>query len=236
MPPRTPLLRPDRFFAERELNGLRLLVVATILVFSVPAAVSGLGWIITERVDGTVMVDNPNRPSEAFCQGAPASMDAGCDAPAEVERDVDEPIDDALGQFVGPALLGFPLVLLLVGLLLHAGSWLADGSNGAAESFAVAMWGLVPSTLGLVFGLALMWLVYDPLTVTPETGAEVLVEHTRRELQPLARWGPLVGGLSTLWGAVIWRYGLMEERGLDGVEASMVAEVTAVVLWGLSLV
>ena len=236
MPPRTPLLRPDRFFAERELNGLRLLVVAVVLVFSVPVAVSGVGWIVTERVDGTVMVDNPNRPPEAFCQGAPDSMDAGCDAPAEVERDVDGPINDAMGQFMGPALLGFPIVLLLVGLALHAGSWLADGTNGAVRSFAVALWGLAPSLVGLVLALAVMWLVYDPLTVTPETDPSVLVEHTRWELQPLLRWGPVVSGLTTLWGAIIWRYGLVEERGLPGTEASVVAGVTAVLFWGLSLV
>lgn len=236
MRPRTPLLRPDRFFAERELNDLRLLVVATILVVSVPAAVSGVGWVLTERVDGTVMVDNPERPSEAFCQGAPDSMDAGCDAPAEVERNVDGPIDDAMGEFVGPALVGFPLVVLLVGLLLHAGSWLADGTNGPARSFAVALWGLVPSLLGLAFALAVTWLVYDPLTVTPETDPSVLVEHTRRELTPLTTWGPVVSGLVTLWGAVIWRYGLVEERGLRGAEASAVAGVTAVLLWGASVV
>lgn len=236
MAPLSPLLRPDRFFAERELNGLRLLVVATVLVFSVPVAVSGVGWIITERVDGTVMVDNPNRPSEAFCEGAPASMDAGCDAPAEVERNVDGPINDALGQFMGPAIAGFPLVLLFVGLLLHAGSWLADGTNGAAQSFAVALWGLAPSLFGLVFSLAVIWLVYDPLTVSPGTDPSVLVGHTRAELQPLTTWGPVVGGLMSLWGAVIWRYGLMEERGLRGTEASMVAGVTAVLFWGLSLV
>lgn len=234
MPPRTPLLRPERFFAEHELNGLRLLVVATVLVFSVPAAVAGMGWITTERVDETVMVDDPNRPSEAFCQGAPDSVDAGCDAPAEVERGVDGPMNDALGRFVGPALLAFPLALLLVGLVLHAGSWMADGTNGAAQSFAVALWGFVPTMAGLVALLAFMWLSFDPLTVTPESEPAVLLSHTRAQLQPVERWGPVVSGVSVLWGAVIWRYGLVEERGLRGTETSLVAGLAAVVLWGLS--
>jgi len=99
----------------------------------------------------------------------------------------------------------------------------------------VALWGLAPSVFGLAVSLAAMWLVYDPLTVSPGTDPSVLVEHTRAELEPLTTWGPVVGGLVSLWGAVIWRYGLMEERGLRGTEASMVAGVTAVLLWGTSV-
>ena len=197
MRPRTPLLRPDRFFAERDPHALRLLVVGCVLLLSLPVAVSTVGWIVTERVDGTVTVDNPGRPSEAFCRGAPDGMDAGCDAPARVERNVDEPIREALGQFYGPALLAFPIALAFVGGLLHAGSWLLEAENGAGATFVVAAWGLLPSVVGLLGFVALFALLLDPLAVTPDSDPRVLVEHVRTELGPLSRWGPAIGGLTT---------------------------------------
>lgn len=235
MPPLTPLVRPDRFFAERDPHGLRQLVVGIVLVLSLPVAVGGLGWIVTERFDGTVVVDNPNRPSEAYCENAPPSMAEGCDAPARVERDVDAVLWEALGEFVGPALLGMPIAILLVGGLLHGGSWLLEGENGAGESLAVALWGMVPSLFGLAVLLVVFAALLDPVTVTPESNPDLLVDRMEADVAPLARWGPLVSGATTLWGAVVWRFGLEHERGLSGTEATALAGGVAVLVWLLSL-
>jgi len=66
MPPFTPLFRPDQFFAEQDFHAGRITAVGLLLVFSHPIGVWGVSWVLQERIDGTVMVDNPNRPSESF--------------------------------------------------------------------------------------------------------------------------------------------------------------------------
>ena len=236
MKPLTPLVRPDRFFAESELNALRLLAVGVVLTFSVPATISGLGWILTERVDGTVVVDNPDRPPEAFCSDALDAVDEGCDAPKRVERDVDVSIDRAVGDRIGSTLLAVPLGLLVVGGTLHAGSWLLDGENGAGESFAVALWGMAPSVLTLVGLLLVVYVTFDPLSVTPNTGASAFGDHLMTELQPATRVAPVLSGVTALWSAVIWRYGLVHERGLSGAEATGLAGSVAALSFLATLV
>lgn len=222
MPPRTPLLRPDRFFAERDFHGLRLLALTVVLTASGPAAVYGLGLIVTDRVDGSVMVDNPDRPPDFYCETASDDADA-CGEPERIEQDVDVAFRNALEGFYGAAILGFPLALLLVGGLLHAGSWLLAAENGAPESFAVAAWGLAPSVIGLVVSLGLLWLTFDSLTVTPETGTEPFVAHVRTQLRPIERIRPAITVVTALWSGVVWRYGLVYERGLAGGEATGLA-------------
>ena len=236
MKPQTPLLRPDRFFAERELNGLRLLLVAVVLTFSVPVAVSGLGWIVTERVDGTVVVDNPDRPSEAYCENAPETMAEGCDAPAQIEQDVDVSIDRAVGDLLGASILAVPLGLLVYGGLLHAGSWLLDGENGAARSFAVALWGMAPSVFSLVVLLLVVYATFDPLSVTPDTGTSAFGDHLRTALRPAMRVAPVLSAVTALWGGVIWRFGLVHERGLSGGEATGIAGSVAVLSFLVTLI
>lgn len=236
MAPRTPLLRPDRFFAERDVHGTRLAVVATALVLSALGTLWGVIWILTERFDGTVTVDNPERPSETFCRNAPESMAEGCDAPAEIERNIDAVLWEASGEFLVPVLIAFPIVLLVIGALLHVGSSMLGGDNGIAESFAVALWGLVPSVFSFVVMLALIALVVDPVTVTPDSTPSVLEERLRADLRPVMQWQPFVTGVTALWGGIIWRFGMEVERGLSRGEAIGLAGSVALLFWLFSFV
>lgn len=236
MPPITPLLRPDRFFAEQDFHGLRILTVALLLIVSLPIGVWSLGWVLQERMDGTVMVDNPNRPPESFCEGASKSTDMGCDAPAQIERNIDAVLSEAIGQLIGPAVLGILIVIVLIGGLLHAGSWMLGGENGPAASFAVGLWGLVPSLFSLLIGVGLLFVLVDPLTVTPESNSAVVTDQIRADLKPLEKWRPLLTGITMLWSGIIWRFGLLYKRGLTGGEATGVAGSVAIIFWLLSLV
>ena len=245
MPPLTPLLRPDRFFAEAEFHVLRLLAVAIVLTFSVPVAVSGLGWIVTERVDGTITVDNPNRPSESYCENAPPIADAGCDAPARIEQDVDVSIQRAVDDLLSATILAVPIALLVNGGILHAGSWLLNGEDsedgeggddgeggegdegGAAESFAVALWGMAPAVVPLGVLLLVVYATFDPTTVTPETDPGAFADHLWAEFRTAFRVAPFVSAAAALWSGIIWRFGLVDMRGLSGGEATGLAGALA---------
>lgn len=232
MPPYTPLLRPDRFFAERDISRVRMLVIALLAVATFPLAMWGVEWILRAHIDGTVMVDNPDRPSEPYCEVR--FMNPECDAPAHVERNFDAALSEALGQFTELFIVVSLVMVVLIGGLLHAGSWLVDGENGVRASFAVALWGQVPGLLGLVFTLGLAYVLLDPMTVTPDSDLAVLADRIRTDLQPLVTWGPLLSGVITLWSGIIWRFGLQHKRGLTGSEATAVAGSVAVGFWLLS--
>jgi hypothetical protein len=236
MPPATPLLRPGRFFAERGIDGPRTLAVALAVLGSLPLGILGVGYVLRARIDGTVRVDNPNRPSERFCEGMANSMDLGCDEPAQIERNIDAILSEAVGELIGPALIGIVLAVLLIGGALHAGSWLFDGENGVKASFAVAIWGLLPSLISLFVGVLLLFVVLDPITVTPRDDPSVMTERVRADLAPLLRWQPLLSGATTLWSGVVWRAGHVEARGLTSGEATGVAGIVAILTWVLSLV
>lgn len=231
----TPLVRPDRFFAERSLHPTRLFVVVTVLVLSGPATVWGVGWVLTDHLDGTVMVDNPERPPDSYCRNAPESMAEGCDRPAEVERNADAVLWEAVGRFVLPSLFGFPFALLVVGGLLHVGSWMLGGENGATESFAVAAWGLLPQVFGILALLALLAVALDPVAVTPDTDVAAMAESVRADVRLVGQWRPVVVGATAVWGGAIWLFGLEHERGLARVEAAGLAGSVVLLVWLFSI-
>ena len=234
MPPRTPLVRPDRFFAERAIYGGRVLALVILHVFSLPLAVWGVGQVLQARIDGTVLVQNPNRPSEQFCEGAPTSMDM-CDAPAHVERNIDTLLADQAGELLAPALLGIGSVIVLVGSALHVGAWLFDGSSGFGTSFTVALWGLVPLLFSLLAGIALLYVFLDPSTVTPESDPVVLAERVQAALVPVQQVQPLLTTVTALWSGLIWRFGLQHKQGLTSGTATATAGAVVGLIWLLSL-
>jgi hypothetical protein len=238
--PRTPLLRPDRYFDERGVSIARCLAVLALVTTAMTAGVYGLGWVLTERIDGTVTVDNPERPPDAVCDSAAASpetasdvggeMESRCDEPKEVERDIDELLWKGVSDAAGQVMLGFPLLWLFVGLLLHAGSWLAGGDGSAANSWAVAAWGLAPGVAGLAAGLLVLSLTVEPTTVSAATEPTALRRHVVDSLGALEAVGTVTGVVTTLWGAVVWRFGLQEGRDVHGTAASAVAGGAALFL------
>jgi hypothetical protein len=238
MSPRTPLLRPDRYFDDREPTIVRISVVFLVLLAAGPIAVYGVGWVLTEHVDGTVMVDNPTRPPDWVCEDTPtedSAFDRGCDEPKEIERNVDSILWDAMDRFLGPAFIAFPLAVGLVTLLLHGGVSLAGRSRGLFRTFAVAAWGIVPSLLFIPVMLVAFSLVLDPVTVSPGDDPSVVLQPLIANLESVGPYGSAGGVVSAVWGGVIWRFGLEDQHELDGMDATIVAGLVALLtaLFGL---
>jgi len=143
-----------------------------IVVLATVASLAAV-WILTEtfaaRTDGTVLVDDPDHPGEAFCEGPLGENESDCEQLPDVERDIDAAIHEARGRLFGSLFLAVPVGRLFVGLLLHAGSRLAGGEGGVGDSFAVAAWGMIPGVVALAVGPAVLRLTFDPVTVTPGT-------------------------------------------------------------------
>jgi hypothetical protein len=228
--PLTPLLRPDRYFAERELRFVRVMAVVGLLVAAGPAVVYGVGWVLAENLDGTVLVDNPERPPDWVCEGDGGSAvfdEADCDAPEQVERNVDAILWDAVEEVVGPAILAYPLALVVLTLLLHAGAWLAGAEHGLSPTFAVAAWGMVPTLVLLPVSLVALSLTLDPVTVSPGTDPETAIRPLVAQIRSTEPLSGVVTAVTAVWGGLIWRFGLLHEQGLPGTEATTVAGLVA---------
>ena len=241
MAPRTPLLRPDRYFADREPTFDRGLVVAALVVVGTLVMVAGLGAVFTAKIDGTVMVDNPDRPSEQFCDGqmnesfSETNTTFGCDEPAEIERNIDVIIDEAMGQFYGPVLVGAPVFLFVVAGLLHLGTALAGGQGSFGNTLTVAAWGFAPTLVTMPLAIAALWVTMDPVTIS--TGMEPATFQSML-LGRINEWVPIALALNaagSLWGAVIWVFGLERGRNVSRGGAAVVAGIVALLLFVIGL-
>jgi len=236
--PRTPLLRPDGYFAERDPDFPRIAAVVGLLIAAGPAVVYGVGWVLAANLDGTVTVDNPERPPDWVCEDDTSSEmfdDADCDAPREIERNVDTVLWDAIGELAGPAVVAYPLALAVLTLLLHAGAWLADAERGLASTFVVAAWGTVPTLLLLPVSLVGLHLALDPVTVSPGVDPGTAIEPVLDRIRAFEPYGAVVTLLTAVWGGVVWRFGLVHEQGLPGTEATVIAGIVALLAAAVGL-
>lgn len=238
MSPRTPLLRPDRYFAERDLDLARVAAVFVVVVLSGVSAVYGIGYLLVTHVNGTVMVDNPERPPEMFCDDGMSTdfyNETACNAPKQVEQNIDPIIWDAIGEIAGPMFVGMLLLVAGVTVLLHLGSWFAGGTNGLSASFGVAVWGTAPIVFVMPVSLAILWITLDPVTISAASAPEHAFEELTTQLHAHHWIGIGSSVLSGLWSATIWRFGLEHERNLTGAGATVVAGMVAllVILGGM---
>ncbi|WP_254823530.1 Yip1 family protein [Haloglomus halophilum] len=229
-PPSTPLRRPDRYFSERTASLGRGVAVAGLTILVLLAGVYALGWMFAANIDGTVTVDNPAYPGDTFCDGdSPGRFTpSGCDEPEQVERNIDHFIWKAIGTVAGQLAIGLPIVWVLVAGTLHAGSWLANGEGPFGRTLTVAAWGMVPALLGMVVTLLAFWVTFDPITVSSGQDPAAFRDQAIAQLDAMRLVGQASGVLTMAWGAVIWRFGLLHERGVSGTAASAVAAVAAV--------
>lgn len=190
---------------------------------------------MTERIDGTVEVDNPDRPPDAFCDN---DIDLGetddCNQPRKIEKNVDAVLWDVWGTVAGQLLLVLPIVWSILAILLHVGSRLSGGENGVVATFGVAAWGLVPSLAGGIVAVVVLYFVFDPITVTP-ANQDTALETAKHSFRALDANLWVLGLVTAAWTAVIWRYGLENRQGISAVAAWSVAGSVAAILFVIGL-
>lgn len=230
MPPRTPLLRPDRYFAERDLHLGRVFLVFGLVLASALGLTYGVGYVLTTHVDGTVLVDNPDRPPEAFCDAEWDSTvfdQEDCDAPRHVERNVNPIVRRAVGELAGPLLVGMLFVVAGVTLVVHVGSWLAGGTNGLTASFAVSVWGMAPLVATVPLSLAVLSFVIEPVTVSAAGDPTAAFADLEAQIRAHGWIGTVSSVVNAVWSGAIWKFGLEHERELSGRAATAVAGAVA---------
>lgn len=108
-----------------------------------------------------------------------------------------------------------PLIALAIyGGCLHALAWPAANDGSLEDTATVAIWGLLPQTLGNVLVLALLYLTV-PL-VGLETGIGITfparVVATAEDPRSLWVFVEAIGALTVVWSAWLWVQGLVVAR------------------------
>lgn len=241
MLPSTPLHRPVGFFSDpprwRWDPAVAVgVAVATGLVLAV--TIYALGMVLAEQFTGTVTVDNPAYPGDTFCEGPmadefaeqPGSLADNCDEPAEVERDPEPYVHEAVTELTVLTFVGWMILWAVGAILLHVGARVAGGDGTMRQTFAIAAWSGVPSVL---LSLPAAVVVAERLRTTeltledPEATRQA-VESAIAPVEPILLAFTAVG---TLWQAAVWYGGL---RGLHDVDRGLAA-IVAAVFWLVTL-
>ncbi|MFW5939541.1 MAG: YIP1 family protein [Halolamina sp.] len=230
--PRTPLLRPDRYFSTPD--GSPPLAHAAVVVAVVSVAVAGGMAVFLEQfaaaLDTSVTVDNPAYPGDSFC--ADSTFDrtpSGCDEPSTVERNLGDMVTAELAWLPPASLVIVPLWWLLQTAVLHLTATAAGGSGRVAETATVAGWGMAPSLLRLVvvLGFAIWQLGTVSVPADPEDAMAVLQAAIAGI--DVVGWGAIL--VVAVWAGAIRAYGLARTHEIS--ESSAAGIVGALTLVGL---
>lgn len=226
MAPHTPLLRPSRYFSGCAYSSVRTLALLGGLALTAIGLGPAVGVLFTTKVDGTVLVDNPDRPPEPFCETNTSTgvfNESDCAAPAQIERNVDTVLWSAVEEVTGQLLVGVFVLFAVLVAAFHVLSLLAGGECPLVETVAVTAWGLVPTLAVIPAAYAATWLVIDPVTVTPNAGLEAALTPALDQLRSVRRVTTPLSLAALGWAVFVWRAGLQHRRNLDDTAATVIA-------------
>lgn len=228
--PRTPLLRPGRYF--RAHDGSPPLAHAAVVVAVVAVAVAGGMVVLLDQfaaaLDTTVTVDNPAYPGDQFCEGSTFDHTlSGCDEPKTVERNLGAMVAEELSWLPMASVVIVPLWWFWQAVVLHVAGTAADGAGSFAETATVAGWGMAPSLLRLVavLGFAVAQFRSVSVPADPENAIAVL-QSAIAGVEVVGLIAVVVVGV---WAGAIRAYGLADAHEIPvPTAAAVVAALTLV--------
>ena len=229
--PRTPLLRPDRYFEAHDGSPPLAHAAAAVLVVAV-VTTAGLSVFLDQfaaALDVPITVDNPDYPGEMFCGDSSPYDDtpSGCDQPKTIERNLGTLVAQELSWLPPVSFVLVPIWWLFQAGVLHGASILVEGTGRFEDTLAVAGWGMAPSLIRIVGVLGFVTATLGSVTVpsNPESAVSAL-QGALSGLQPVTLGLALV---TAVWGGAIRSYGLAEARDLRVSTAAWLVGVLTVI-------
>ncbi|PCR91644.1 Yip1 family protein [Natrinema ejinorense] len=232
------LLRdPSTFFEEHEPAATFPVAAGVVVALAVAAGLSTLllGSMLAGAIDGTVTMDNPDRPPEWVCDGhgPDSSFDGDCDEPETIERDAGSLVSEAVTDYLGYMVVAPFVMWLLAGIVLFAAGRLAAGSPSVTGTFALAGWAALPEFFRLTVGLVALQAVLSDLTITNLEGSPEVIEAAFAPIQPFLA---LATVLTVLWQWYLLTGGLEHEANLTRSAAATAVGVPLGVLLLVALI
>ncbi|MFD1646280.1 YIP1 family protein [Haloarchaeobius litoreus] len=220
------LLDPRAFFEDRgTASTLPVAALAVVgLAIALAVGVTVMAGILAGAVQGTVMVDNPDRPPQGICDafGNDSPATEGCDEPAEIERDAGSLVREAANGFIGTVVVAPFLLWLAGGVTVYLGGVLAGGDTSLSGSFSIAGWVAVPEFGRLAAGLVAIQFALADVTIT---NLESAPEAVRTAIAPVEPYIALATVLTAAWQLHILSAGLAVEADVDRPRAAVVTGV-----------
>jgi hypothetical protein len=218
--------------------GLSLAVVALVaLVCAVGVGLSA--GFAAEHVDGTIRIDNPERPPDWVCEqrdsfeGDSAFRDGSCDQPEQVSF--------ALGPFahrvvMGQAWVAFAAVLLswpVAAGFFHALAWGREAA-GFGRTLSYTAWGFLPAVLRYA---ALPFAFDSALADWPVPQARDPLEAGLLGLlaDPAIGWFSMLVLVTLAWQAYVFTEAVRAARGVERGHAATVVAVPTLVSGAFTL-
>ncbi|ELY90164.1 hypothetical protein C483_11658 [Natrialba hulunbeirensis JCM 10989] len=230
------LRSPSRFFEEHEPATTLPVAIGIVVTFAIALVLSiyFIASILGGTIDGTVAVDNPNRPPEWVCDGPAGEMHetSNCDEPETIERDGGSLVYEAATDYVGYVAV-LPFVMWLVGgLVLFAAGRLANGSPSLGGTFALAGWAAVPEFARLTAGLLAIAYALSDETITQLEQAPNVIETALGPVEPVLAVATIA---TVVWQWALLTGGLQQDADLSRAAAGVAVGIPLSIVLLLSL-
>jgi len=220
------LLEPRTFFEEHGTTStLPVAALAVVgLAIALAVGVTIVAGMLAGAVQGTVMVDNPDRPPQGICDAFDndSRVSEGCDEPAEIERDAGSLVREAANGLVGTVVFAPFLLWLAGGVTVYLGGLLVGGDTSLSGSFSVAGWAAVPEFARLLAGLAILRFALADVTISNLESAPAAV---RAAIAPVEPFVALASLLTAAWQLSILSAGLAVEADISRGTAAVVTGI-----------
>ncbi|MFC3476513.1 hypothetical protein [Halobacterium litoreum] len=235
--PLRALVRPERAFDEDVRARVGLAVVLALCVLNGVAATQGAG-AVASATDGTVTVDNPDRPGDWICDEAATDdfyenyREACANEPETVERSLSSYARPAADALAGTAFLAPLAVWLAVSgvIALAFGGASADDPSDRVRLSTVAAAtgvGLAPAALRYA---ARPFFVERSLSDYSPAGIESTRDAAAAAMTPESTLYALVVVATLAWSAYVWRGTWRAAIGTESRRVDAVAVGCAAVL------
>lgn len=236
---RQVLLTPGTFFEERSPAETIPIVAGIVLLHTIALVVSIylLIWIVAGIFEGTVMVDNPDRPPETMCETLGEDSDSPIaerceEEPAEIERDPAALLRETMTRYVGFAILAPFVMWLLGGITLYVAGRVAAGTPSFVGSLGLAGWAAVPEFFRLAVALVAIRSALSDATISDPADAIEVVQSAFAPIDLILTAATL---LTVLWQWYILTGGLQHEADLSRSIAGIAVAVPLAIWLGISL-
>lgn len=202
------VVSPSAFFAERPPADSLKTAFGLVVLFSLCLTVAFflLGFILAGTIDGTIAIDNPDRPPAMICDTHQDATTLNCDEPETVDRDGGELIQEAVYDRIWMPIVGPFFIWILGGIALFTAGRLGGGRPSFDGALSLAGWATIPEFVRLAAGLVGLQVVLRNVTVSDLDGVESVVVPAIESVHPILtvvsllvagwQWHLLSGGLS----------------------------------------
>lgn len=233
------ILSPTAFFEERSPPETLPMAAGIVALFAITFVVGFLllGSMLAGAIDASITMDNPDRPSEKFCDvhadAIDSTLDDECDEPETIERDAGAVVQEVVNDRLWIAVIGPFVMWVVAGVVLYGVGGIVGHDPSFSGTLALAGWAALPEFFRLAVGLLALRIGLANVTITDPEQAVTVFEEAMAPIEPFL----LIASLVTVgWQWYLITGGLSQEADIPWKTAAVGVAVPLGIVALLSLV